>query len=98
MVAAVRLAGKVAFDAYSHFTEDDGWAMASHMALSILLALFPFLIFGTALAGFLGADQFSETAVHLIFDIWPETIAAPLAAQVQRPTLPRTASRRCEFR
>gem|GEM_PF-5980418 len=67
MVAAVRLAGKVAFDAYSHFTEDDGWAMASHMALSILLALFPFLIFGTALAGFLGADQFSETAVHLIY-------------------------------
>ncbi len=90
MVAAVRLAGKVAFDAYSHFAEDDGWAMASHMALSILLALFPFLIFGTALAGFLGADQFSETAVHLIFDTWPEAIAGPLAAQVQQVlTIPR---------
>jgi len=90
MVAAFRLAQKVAFDAYIHFAEDDGWAMASHVALSILLALFPFLIFGTALAGFLGADQFSETAVHLIFDTWPEAIAGPLAAQVQQVlTIPR---------
>lgn len=90
MVAALRLTYKVAFDAYFHFAEDDGWAMASHVALSILLALFPFLIFGTALAGFLGADSFSETAVHLIFDTWPEAIAGPLAAQVQQVlTIPR---------
>lgn len=90
MVAALRLAGKVAYDAYFHFAEDDGWAMASHMALSILLALFPFLIFGTALAGLLGADSFSETAVHLIFDTWPAAIAGPLAAQVQQVlTIPR---------
>jgi membrane protein len=90
MFATLRLAYKVAFDAYFHFAEDDGWAMASHVALSILLALFPFLIFGTALAGFLGADSFSETAVHLIFDTWPEAIAAPIAAQVQQVlTIPR---------
>ena len=87
---AIRLTYQVVFDAIWHFSEDDGWAMASHMALSILLALFPFLIFGTALAGFLGADQFSETAVHLIFDTWPEAIAGPLAAQVQQVlTIPR---------
>ncbi|MGL4091745.1 YihY/virulence factor BrkB family protein [Hyphomicrobiales bacterium] len=90
MAAALSLARKVAYDAYIHFAEDDGWAMASHVALSGLLALFPFLIFGTALAGFLGADQFSETAVHLIFDTWPEAIAGPLAAQVQQVlTIPR---------
>ena len=58
--------------------------------LSALLAVFPFLIFGTALAGFLGADQFAETAVHLIFDTWPETIAKPLSDQVvQVLTIPR---------
>ncbi|KQM31056.1 MULTISPECIES: YihY/virulence factor BrkB family protein [Agrobacterium] len=90
MAAALSLARKVAYDAYIHFAEDDGWAMASHVALSGLLALFPFLIFGTALASFLGADQFSETAVHLIFDTWPEAIAGPLAAQVQQVlTIPR---------
>lgn len=79
-----RLAFKVFFDAYWHFNEDDGWAMASHVALSGLLALFPFLIFGTALAGFLGASTFSATAVHLLFDTWPSDIAEPLAAEIKR--------------
>ncbi|WP_105385534.1 YihY/virulence factor BrkB family protein [Neorhizobium alkalisoli] len=85
-----RLAYKVLWDAYCHFNEDDGWAMASHVALSGLLALFPFLIFGTALAGFLGAGGFSDTAVHLLFDTWPADIAAPIASEIQRVlTMPR---------
>jgi membrane protein len=79
-----RLAFKVFYDAYCHFNDDDGWAMASHVALSGLLALFPFLIFGTALAGFLGANTFSVTAVHLLFDTWPSDIAEPLAAEIKR--------------
>ena len=85
-----RMLYKVSYDALYHFSEDDGWAMASHVALSALLAVFPFLIFGTALASFLGADQFAETAVHVIFDTWPETIAKPLSDQViQVLTIPR---------
>ena len=87
---AIRCAYKVAFDAIWHFSEDDGWAMASHVALSTLLAVFPFLIFGTALGSFLGADQFAETAVHLIFDTWPESIAAPISREVVAVlTIPR---------
>lgn len=82
-----KLAYKVLWDAYCHFSEDDGWAMASHVALSGLLALFPFLIFGTALAGFLGAGGFSETAIHLLFDTWPADIAAPVASEIQRVLL-----------
>lgn len=90
MPTSLRMLYKVVFDALWHFSEDDGWAMASHVALSALLAVFPFLIFGTALASFLGADQFAETAVHLIFDTWPETIAKPLSDQVvQVLTIPR---------
>jgi membrane protein len=73
---------KVLYDALYHFTDDDGWAMASHVALSSLLALFPFLIFGTTLASFLGAKEFAATAVHLIFDTWPEMIADPLSKEV----------------
>lgn len=86
----VRMAWKVAFDALWHFSDDDGWAMASHVALSSLLAIFPFLIFGTALGSFLGADQFATTAVHLIFDTWPPAIAKPIADEiVQVLTIPR---------
>ncbi|MBB1249311.1 MULTISPECIES: YihY/virulence factor BrkB family protein [unclassified Rhizobium] len=90
MPAAVRLAWKVGFDAFWHFSEDDGWAMASHVALSALLAIFPFLIFGATLASFLGADEFSETAVHLIFDNLPALIAEPISKEVvQVLTIPR---------
>ncbi|MFT4181109.1 MAG: YihY/virulence factor BrkB family protein [Rhizobium sp.] len=90
MPTFVRALYKVIYDAVFHFVEDDGFAMASHVALSTLLAVFPFLIFGTALASFLGASQFSSTAVHLIFDTWPEAIAKPLADQVvQVLTVPR---------
>jgi uncharacterized BrkB/YihY/UPF0761 family membrane protein len=39
--------------------------MASHLAISALMALFPFLIFATTLASFLGAQAFADTAVHL---------------------------------
>ncbi len=90
MPKIVRTLYDVAYDAICHLIEDDGFAMASHVALSILLAVFPFLIFGTTLANFLGADQFSSTAVHLIFDTWPEAIAKPVADQVlQVLTIPR---------
>jgi membrane protein len=74
---------RVVSDAFGHFNATDGWALASHVALSTLLAIFPFLIFATTLAGFLGADRFAETAVHLVFDTWPERIAAPIAREVQ---------------
>ena len=90
MPTAIRLLYKVVFDAIWHFSEDDGWAMASHVALSTLLALFPFLIFGTALGSFLGADQFADTAVHLIFDTWPASIAEPISREVVAVlTIPR---------
>lgn len=78
-VAALR---RVLSDALGHFNDDDGWSMASHLALSALMALFPFLIFATTLASFLGANAFADTAVHLVFDTWPEQIAAPIAREV----------------
>ncbi len=78
-IVAIR---RVLTDALGHFNDDDGWSMASHLAISALMALFPFLIFATTLASFLGAQAFAETAVHLVFDTWPEQIAAPIAREV----------------
>lgn len=74
--------GRVLWDAIEHFTNDDGWAIASHVALSVLMALFPFMIFSTTLASFLGAHAYAETASHLIFDTWPESIAEPISREV----------------
>jgi membrane protein len=74
---------RVLVDAVGHFLNDDGWALASHVALSGMMALFPFLIFATSLASFLGASAFTDTAVHVIFDTWPEVIATPIAREVR---------------
>lgn len=82
MIRQVVATKRVLGDALGHFNNDDGWAMASHLALSALLALFPFLIFATSLASFLGANAFADTAVHLVFDTWPEEIASPIAYEV----------------
>ena len=73
---------RILYDAFGHFNDDDGWSMASHLAITALMALFPFLIFATTLASFLGADAFADTAVHLVFDTWPELIAEPIAREV----------------
>ena len=78
-IVAIR---RVLGDAYGHFDADDGWSMASHLAITALMALFPFLIFATTLASFLGAQAFADTAVHLVFDTWPEQIAKPIAREV----------------
>ncbi len=75
---------RVLGDALGHFDSDDGWSMASHLAITALMALFPFLIFATSLASFLGAHAFSDTAVHLVFDTWPEQIAEPISREVAR--------------
>ena len=51
----MRRAFDIALDAYWHFLADDGWAIASHIALSALMAMFPFFIVLTSLAGFFSA-------------------------------------------
>ncbi|MDR1827334.1 MAG: YihY/virulence factor BrkB family protein [Methylobacteriaceae bacterium] len=66
------------------FDRHDVWALASHIALSFLLALFPFLIALTALATFVGASSYSDDAVKLILDTWPKEVAAPIAAEIKR--------------
>lgn len=78
----MRFSLRVVYDACLRFSQDDGWAIASHIALSILMAMFPFLIFVTALAGFLGSESLADEAVSVLFQTWPDEVAAPLAREV----------------
>lgn len=87
---AIRTFAPLTWDALRRFERDDGWAISAHIALNTLLAIFPFVIFVTALAAFLGASQLSTQIVHLIFDTWPAGVAAPLASEVDKVlTVPR---------
>src|SRR5271169_6087400 len=81
--SCMREAVAIVFDAIGSFLGQDGWAIASHIALSTLTSLFPFLIFVTALAGLLGTEDLAEEAAKLIFAVWPSVVARPIAAEVQ---------------
>ncbi len=73
---------RIAFDAYRRFNADDGWAIASHIALSTLMSLFPFLILVTALAGFIGSRDLADEVAKILLAAWPEQVAGPIATQM----------------
>jgi len=72
----------VAMHAFYEFLADDGWAIASHIALSTLMALFPFLIVLTSLAGFFGSKELADQAADLMLQTWPTQVADALAGEV----------------
>ncbi len=72
----------VVMDALWSFVADDGWAIASHIALSILMSLFPFLIFVTSLAAFLDLRPLANETIQLILDTWPDAVAEPIAREI----------------
>jgi membrane protein len=76
-------------DAGARFSRNDGLAMASHVALSLVIALFPFLICVAALAALFGAGRISTHIIHLLFDFWPEGVAGPLAREADKVLIPR---------
>jgi membrane protein len=78
----------VASDALGHFSADDGWAMASHVALSALMALFPFLIFVAAFAGAIGEAPLANRVAEMVFNAWPAEVAGPIADEVRRVLAP----------
>jgi membrane protein len=69
-------------DAFHRFLADDGWAIASHIALSALMSLFPFLIVLTALAGFFGTKELADEAARILLEAWPTQVAEPISREV----------------
>jgi membrane protein len=69
-------------DAFYTFLADDGWAIASHIALSTLMALFPFLIVLTSLAGFFGSKNLADQAASLMLQVWPLQVADALSGEI----------------
>jgi membrane protein len=72
----------VGLDAFYTFLADDGWAIASHIALSTLMAMFPFLIVLTSLAGFFGSKELADQATALMLQTWPKQVADALSGQL----------------
>jgi membrane protein len=81
-VRQLRYVFQIGMDAFYTFLADDGWAIASHIALSTLMALFPFLIVLTSLAGFFGSKELADQAAGLLLQVWPKQVADSLAGQI----------------
>ncbi len=81
---AVRLCCRVIWDAFYRFNADDGWAIASHIALSVLMSMFPFLILVTALAGFLGSQNLAAEVARLIVAAWPPEVSGGIAVEIHK--------------
>ncbi len=73
---------RIAVDAFWQFNRDDGWAIASHIALSSLMALFPFFLVLTALAGIIGSENLADEAANLLLEAWPEEVAGPISREI----------------
>ncbi len=70
--------------AFSRFILHDGWAIASHIALSALMSMFPFLIVVTSLASFFGTGSLADEAADIVLEAWPSEVGTPIAGEIHR--------------
>jgi membrane protein len=75
---------RVALDAFYRFNADDGWAIASHIALSILMSMFPYLILLTAIGGFIGSTNLADQVAQLIIAAWPQAVSSQITGEIHR--------------
>ena len=79
----LRLCYRVAMDAFYRFNANDGWATASHIALSALMSLFPFLIVVTALGASFGTQELADEVARILLEAWPTQVATPIAREIR---------------
>ncbi|WP_204114403.1 YihY/virulence factor BrkB family protein [Shimia biformata] len=72
------------FDAVRRFVDHDGFMRCSHIALTMMLALFPFCIFVLSLAVLVGPTTDVTYLMDFVFGSWPEQVAAPIQREVLR--------------
>ena len=78
----LRLYAELLVIAMNRFVMHDAWAIASHIALSVLTSFFPFLILVTALAGLFGTGSLADEVADITLEAWPKEISGPIAGEV----------------
>ena len=69
---------RVLWQAYRQFERDNGFVVAGYIAYMGMFAIFPFLIFLLAVAGFFGQWQAASTSVDLGLQLLPPEVAKAL--------------------
>ena len=83
--------GSLALEAVRRLFADEAIPLAGNIAFRTLFSLFPFLIFLTALAGFLGTEELVQSVVNYLLAVAPEQLIRPLAPEIRSIlTVPRS--------
>lgn len=77
---------RITNSAITRYNRDDGAAMAGYIAFSAFLAVFPFAIFATALAGSFVDPAESEAVIDALFRMAPDHVAQTLEPVVMSVT------------
>jgi membrane protein len=81
-VRLLRFWSRAAISAYNRLNNNDGWAIASHIALSALMALFPFMIVLTSIAGYFGTKDLADAVTDLMLETWPKEVSGPISNDI----------------
>ena len=87
----MRAIWEITKDAYWRLVNDDGLVLAGNIAFFALTAVFPFLIFLTSCAAFIGSPELAQTIVDYLLSVAPPELAKPIAPEIRYIfTVPRT--------
>lgn len=85
-----RVARAVIHEAILRLWSDDAFGLAGNVAFRALLALFPFLIFTSAMTAFIGDRSMADDLVEFLIAIVPSPLIEPIVSEVQQVmTVPR---------
>lgn len=74
---------QLAYQAIRRLFADEAIPLAGNIAFRVIFSIFPFLIFLTTLAGFIGNDDLAERVVNYLLSVAPEQLVAPLEPEIR---------------
>ncbi len=77
---------KALWAAIMRFNDRNAFSASAHIAMALMLAVFPFTLFALSIAGILGSRVDPQNIVDLIFGTWPDAVAEPILREVEAVT------------
>jgi membrane protein len=81
---------RLGWETMRRMVADEAIPLAGNIAFRIMFSIFPFLIFLTAIAGFVGREEWVEQTVQLLLSVAPQNVVAPIGREIRSIlTVPR---------